>query len=259
MPGMAARNAPHAEPAAAQQAEPADGLEGVMGARGMEPAAGAEERADRPLVTADQADRGQAQCPAHSARRSITICHNSARLGAQLRTRCAAGLRPRVHNEIDSRKSMLVQPKRLPDDAAEAVALHGIAGHTYGNCHAEPRAVLVIATCCHREESVAKAPAARIRGVELRLAPQTLVRRESEPVHSLCAEKPAGVPFQQISAGRAAQRTARSGNRESRSLFRALKGSASAGPWRGDGRAPCGRSGSPCVPGTRACACGALC
>src|ERR1700677_2296197 len=88
---------------------------------------------------------------------------------------------------------MRVQPKRLPDDAAEAVALHGITCRAHGNCHAEPRAVLVVATCCHREESVAEAPAARIRGVELRLAPQTLVRRESEPVHSLCAEsRPVG-------------------------------------------------------------------
>ena len=105
----------------------------------------------------------------------------------QLSSRYSSGFRARADDEIGSRQGMLVQPERFPDDAAEPITLHRIAGGTHGNCHAEARAVLVVAACCHREESVAKAPAARIRGVEFRLAPQTLVRRESKPVHSLIA------------------------------------------------------------------------
>src|SRR6185312_11600617 len=77
----------------------------------------------------------------------------------------------------------------FPDNAADAVTLHGITGSAHGNCHAEPCTVLVVAACCHREESVTKAPAARVGGVELRLAPQTLVRRESEPVHIFAAPR----------------------------------------------------------------------
>src|SRR5215469_9150540 len=73
MPGMAARDAPDAEPAAAQHAEPIDGLEGVLGACRMESATGAEQRTDRPLITTDQPG-----CEA--AHRSITCCHSAARL-----------------------------------------------------------------------------------------------------------------------------------------------------------------------------------
>src|SRR6185437_3728730 len=81
VPGMAARNAPHAEPGAAQQAEAADSLNGVAGARGMESAAGPEEWADGPLITADQPDREQTGGAAHSGPRlSITFFHSPARL-----------------------------------------------------------------------------------------------------------------------------------------------------------------------------------
>ena len=62
---MAAPDAPRGKPATAQQAEPAHGLEGVLGARGMEPAAGAEKGAHRPLVAADQADDEEAKGAAH--------------------------------------------------------------------------------------------------------------------------------------------------------------------------------------------------
>src|SRR6185437_6055479 len=72
----------------------------------------------------------------------------------------------------------------------DAITLHGIAGRAHGNCHAETSAMLIVAACCHREESIAKAPAARIRGVELRLAPQTPLRRKSEPVHIFAASHP---------------------------------------------------------------------
>src|SRR6185437_12253413 len=103
---MAARNAPHAEPTAAQQAEAAYGLEGVLGARGMESAAGTEEGADDPLITADQAHCEQARHAAHpgpapvgpgAVRRpkslpailcSMTFFHNPARLACS----CAPGV-----------------------------------------------------------------------------------------------------------------------------------------------------------------------
>src|SRR6185437_14349260 len=97
VPGVAARNAPHAEPDAAQQAEAIDGLDGVVGARGMESTAGTEERTEGPLIAADQADREQAYRAAHAAPRSsggsaarrpgslailcsITFFHSAARL-----------------------------------------------------------------------------------------------------------------------------------------------------------------------------------
>src|SRR6185312_14043411 len=70
VPGVAARNAPHAEPDAAQQAEAVYGFNGVMGARGMESTAGTQERAEGPLIAADQADREQAYYAAHAAPRS---------------------------------------------------------------------------------------------------------------------------------------------------------------------------------------------
>src|SRR5579883_1561618 len=73
MPGVAACYAPHAQPAATQQPEAADGLDRIVGARGLEAAARAEEGADGPLVAADQAD-------GEEAHRSITCFQRAARL-----------------------------------------------------------------------------------------------------------------------------------------------------------------------------------
>jgi hypothetical protein len=171
---------------------------------------------------------------------------------------------------------MLVQPEGFAHDAADAVALDGIAGRAHGNRHAESRAMLVVAACCHREESVAKTPPARVRSVELRLASQSLVRRKSEPVHSLWAEGCRGGPILQTDsfagpvrpAPMNAEEPPECRMRQTQRTWdmcrlplwrRPVTGSASAGPWRGGGPAPCGRSGSPCVPGTHACACGAAC
>jgi len=178
----------------------------------------------------------------------------------QFRAGRAACLGPRAHDQVDGRKGMLVQPERFPDDAADAVALHGIARGAHGNCHAEASAMLIVAAHCHREESVTKAPAARIRGVELRLPPQTPVRRKCEPVHSRRAEPARGADSAHLRRSVRGERTAENWQPRNRSLFpEPVKGSASGVPWRGGEPAPCGRSGSPCVPGTHAYACGAVC
>ncbi len=54
MPGMAATQAPQREPAAVEDTEAPDRHEGVIRAGGMKAAFWTEQRAQRPLVEADQ-------------------------------------------------------------------------------------------------------------------------------------------------------------------------------------------------------------
>src|SRR5579875_301929 len=75
VPRMAAADAAHREPAAAQHAEAPDRLERVLRARRMEAACGADERAHRPLVQPDH-DLGE------DAHWSINLFHRSSRLAA---------------------------------------------------------------------------------------------------------------------------------------------------------------------------------
>src|SRR3954469_7966207 len=54
MPRMASSQASHRQPAAAEQAEPVDRLERIVGTGRMESACGTEQRADGPLVYTNQ-------------------------------------------------------------------------------------------------------------------------------------------------------------------------------------------------------------
>src|SRR5579883_693743 len=249
MPRMAARDTLYAEPAAAQHAESANGLQGILRARGLEPAARAEKRAEGPLIAADQADREEAH-------RSITIFHSSKRLscsaapvapralGRALTTRSTGG-RVCWCSRNDSR---MIRRMRL-----RSTALPAVRTATAMPSRAPCLSLLLAVT--------AKNPLPKRRPRAYAASNSDLRRRR------LCAGKvsrcivyalrPAVGPVQQISVGPA--RTAERGNLEVGAFPEPLRGSASAALWRGGGPAPCGRSGSPCVPGTRACACGAAC
>src|SRR5882724_4378545 len=73
MPWVASSQALHGQPAAAEHAEPVDGLERIVGTGRMESASGTEERAHGPLVDSDQERGDVAHC-------SFTFFQSVARL-----------------------------------------------------------------------------------------------------------------------------------------------------------------------------------
>src|ERR1700722_5005560 len=73
VPGMAAAQSPQGEPAAVEDTEALDRLEGVIGARRIKPAGGTEQGAQGPLIQADQG------CD-ESAHWTLTLSHNPSRL-----------------------------------------------------------------------------------------------------------------------------------------------------------------------------------
>src|ERR1700733_1821188 len=73
VPGMAATQSPQAEPAAVEDTETLDRLEGVIGAGGMKTALGTEQGAQGPLIEADQG------CE-EGAHWTLTLSHNPSRL-----------------------------------------------------------------------------------------------------------------------------------------------------------------------------------
>ena len=99
----------------------------------------------------------------------------------QLRTVEPAGSRPGADHEIQSRELVLVAPETLADDPPQAVALH--RRPCGAQRHGEPQAGGPEHIGCGRdaEESITKPPSSGIGGLELGLAPQTALRRESEP------------------------------------------------------------------------------
>lgn len=100
----------------------------------------------------------------------------------QLPARGTESLEPGAHDDIDCRKAVLMQSEGFTDNPADAIALYGSPSDAQRDGKTQTRSGLVVADHCHREESVAKTPAARVHGVELRLMSQAPGRRKGQPL-----------------------------------------------------------------------------
>jgi hypothetical protein len=75
---------------------------------------------------------------------------------------------------------MLMKPEGFADDATNAIALHGTAGHFRGDGKPETGTTFIVLTRSHTEEPIPHAPAARVDRFEVRLPPQAALRGKSE-------------------------------------------------------------------------------
>ena len=74
-----------------------------------------------------------------------------------------------------------MQAERFADEPAKSVALNAAARGTNRDSKPETWPTFVVPERDHAKESIAKPPATRISGIEVRLAAQSPLRGESKP------------------------------------------------------------------------------
>jgi hypothetical protein len=92
---------------------------------------------------------------------------------------CPPRTAARTYDHIHRRQFVLMQPKRLTDRAADSIAFYAITCHfdRYGEAEAGP--IVAIELQRDAEQAVTEAPAARMNSVEIRLAADASLCRES--------------------------------------------------------------------------------
>jgi hypothetical protein len=101
-------------------------------------------------------------------------------VGAQLGISSAARTSTGAHDDVHRGQLMLMKTERFAYDTADAIALHGTAGHLRCHSESESRPTLIVHTRSHTEEPIPHAPAARVDRFEVRLPPQAALRGKSE-------------------------------------------------------------------------------
>src|SRR5215469_293014 len=114
---------------------------------------------------------------------SALLCHSvpeGVETRDELGVACAAGARPRAHDDVESRQLPLAQPEALADEPTNAIALDGAARDLRRDGEPEPRARRIVRPRDDAEESVAEAPSLSIRRVEVGLPTQAPPRGKAE-------------------------------------------------------------------------------
>src|SRR4029077_19973772 len=241
VPRMATAEALRRQPATLEDAETQHRLEGVVRTGGIEAAARPQERADGPLVNADQ------ECD-EGAHRAATSFHSASRLacstfpgvplarGRALTTRSTAGISSWCRRN-DSRMRRRMRLRATPPPATRTATASPRRG---------AESVLLF-TVTLKNPSPRRQPWAYVASKSRLRRRRRCAGRVSRPgIVPSDLMKILGSPDCAASLKRACDLTD-------------ARVSAYAGPWRGAARGPCGRSWWPCAHGTRGCAYGALC
>jgi hypothetical protein len=85
----------------------------------------------------------------------------------QLLAAHSARRRAGAHDQIEARQLVLAQPKALPDQPSQAIALDRASGCLRRDGKSEPRGSSLVRARGDREEPIAEAPPARVNGIEV--------------------------------------------------------------------------------------------